>query len=153
MVGVGCGLGVTVKVKGGVVNGPGLTTVIGTGPARLTIAAVIGAVRVVPLTKVVVSPVAPKKICEPLTKAGPLTVRVKPGDPATTDTGTRAEMADAITVKVVAGDVDPPGFTTVTLTGPKADTWEALTWAVRVPEPLKVVASGVPPKTICDPGR
>ena len=56
------------------------------------------------------------------------------------------------TVKVAGLDVALgwPLLTTVTETAPTVATWLALTAPVRLPEFTKVVASAVPPNTICE---
>jgi hypothetical protein len=92
-----------------------------------------------------------------LTKPFPLTVSVKAAPPCTTVAGLRLISSGngfgAVIVKLLAGDVPPPGagLVTVTLTVPVEDRSVALTLAVNWVELTKVVGRAAPFQRTSDP--
>jgi len=67
---------------------------------------------------------------EPLRKFDPLTVSVKPVDPATAEVGLSELILGALTVNVLAEETAVLAFLTVTLTAPAVSIWVLVTAAV-----------------------
>jgi hypothetical protein len=92
--------------------GAGFNTATENEPTAAISAAVIAALKVVELTKVVVRLLPFHFTTAPVTKPEPLTVSVKAGSPATAVSGVRSIRA-GITVKLTAFEVKPLGVVTV----------------------------------------
>ena len=113
-------------------------TVTLTAPVVKSSAVVTCAVIWVALPGVVASGVVPHITVEglvlaPLTKFVPVTVRVKPADPAAIDVELSPVIVGPLTLKVLAAEnaaEDPLPFWTVTLTGPADANCAAVTAAV-----------------------
>jgi hypothetical protein len=114
MVGVMGGVGKIEKFSGGDAPPPEFTTVMGSTPGLATSAALIWAVTVLPLIKVVVRALLFHRTVEFVAKLAPVTVTVKSVAPATTLEGESEQIAGALleeTRKLTAGEkisVPPP---------------------------------------------
>jgi hypothetical protein len=102
--------------------GAGLVTVTGTAPGVATSVARTAAVSEVALTNVVTLGAPLKFTTDVETKPVPVTVRVKPAEPAITVVGDTEVavgrgLGAALILKFIAAEVPPPGVGFVTVTG------------------------------------
>jgi hypothetical protein len=143
MVGVG-----TVREKLVAVDGlpPVLVTVMPALPPLAIRLAETAAVNCVELTNVVVSAAPFQFTTAPLRKLVPFTVSVKASPPAGVEAGLRLVIAGVgmVMEKLVAVDVLPPEFATVTLALPPLAISAAVTVAVTCVLLTNVVGSAVP---------
>jgi hypothetical protein len=109
---------------------PGFATWTFAVPASATSAAVTAAVSDVALTWVVVSDIVPQTTVEPLRKFVPVTVIVKPDDPAMPVAGLSEVSVGPFTWNVLAAEDEVLVFFTVTLTGPAEASCVLVTAAV-----------------------
>jgi len=137
--------------------GEGLVTVTAGVPTLAMSVASMAAVSLVALTKAVARAVPLKFTTDVLMKFEPFTVSVKAPEPAVAVAGCRVVIAGtgllaAVTVKVTALDVPPPGdgLVTVTVGVPTLAMSEASMAAVSLVALTKVVARAVPLKFTTD---
>jgi hypothetical protein len=143
MVGVGTVTGKLVAVDG---LPPVFVTVMPALPPLAIRLAETEAVNCVELTNVVVSAVPFQFTTAPLRKFVPFTVSVNAGPPAGVETGLRLVIVGVgmVMEKLVAVEVLPPEFATVTLALPPLAISAAVTVAVTCVLPTNVVDSAVP---------
>ena len=130
--------------------GAGFNTVTGNEPTRAISAAVMSAVTLVALTKVVALATPPHFTTAPVTKPEPVTVSVNAGSPAPAVNGVRPMIA-GMTVKLTALEIKLPAVMTVMGKVPAVMISVATIDALNCVELMSVVERLVPLKRTLEP--